>query len=80
MMIDASFFMRMDWKARREILISLTGLTDAEIIEMDPELKDLEKVLDGKSIEDKKKMLQGERKRLNRILNLYLVASKKTWI
>lgn len=64
MMIDAGFFMRMDWKARREILISLTGLTDAEIIEMDPELKDLEKVLDGKSIEDKKKMLLGERKKI----------------
>lgn len=64
MLIDAGFFMRMDWKARREILISLTGITDEEIIAMDPELKGLEKVLDGKTIDDKKKMLQGERKKI----------------
>lgn len=64
MLIDAGFFMRMDWKDRRDILISLTGLTDAEIIDMDPELKDLEKILDGKTIEEKKKMLQGEKKKV----------------
>lgn len=64
MMIDAAFFMRMEWKARRDILISLTGLTDEEIIAMDPELKELEKVLDGKTIDEKKSMLQGEKKKL----------------
>ncbi len=66
LMIDASFFMRTEWKQRREILINLTGLTDEEIINMDPELKELEKVLDGKTIDEKKKMLMGEKTNLKK--------------
>lgn len=64
MMTDASFFMRMNWKDRRDVLIGLTGLTDAEIISMDPELLELESVLEDKSIEDMKKILASRKKEL----------------
>lgn len=63
-MISAGFFMTLEWKNRRKYLISLTGLTDEEIIEMDPELKELETVLDGKSIDDAKKILASRKKKL----------------
>ncbi|MGX7025840.1 AAA family ATPase [Vagococcus hydrophili] len=63
-MTAAGFFMTLEWKNRRNYLISLTGLTDEEIIEMDPELKELESILDGKSIEDAKKILTSRKKKL----------------
>ncbi|MGX4686329.1 hypothetical protein JNUCC83_05435 [Vagococcus sp. JNUCC 83] len=64
LMISAGFFMQLDWKVRRQYLIGLTGLTDDEIIANDPELKELEKVLDGKSIEDIKKILASRKKKI----------------
>ncbi|MBE9390035.1 AAA family ATPase [Vagococcus salmoninarum] len=63
-LINLKYFMMMNWKERRQILISMTGLTDDEIIAKDPKLKELSAILSGKSIEDMKKILAGQKKEI----------------
>ena len=57
-------FMKLAWKTRRELLIELSGLTDEEIISSNQDLKDLMKVLDNHSVDDKKKILVGRKKQI----------------
>lgn len=64
MLSNSSFFMMMDWKKRREVLMSLTGLTDEEIIQADPELKELSAILDGHTIDEMKKILAAKKKEI----------------
>lgn len=64
MLSNSSFFMMMDWKKRREVLMSLTGLTDEEIIQADPELKELSTILDGHTIDEMKKILAAKKKEI----------------
>ena len=64
MLSNSSFFMMMDWKKRREVLMSLTGLTDEEIIQTDPELKELSAILDGHTIDEMKKILAAKKKEI----------------
>lgn len=61
---NSSFFMQLNWKKRREILINMTGLTDEEIIASDSELKEVSTILDGHSVEDMKKKLAGQKKQV----------------
>ncbi len=61
-LVNIKYFMMLPWKERREILISMTGLTDEQIIEGDEELKELTKILDGKTIDDMKKILLNRKK------------------
>lgn len=63
-LVNLKYFMMMNWKERRQILISMTGLTDDEIIAKDPKLKELSAILSGKSIEDMKKILAGQKKEI----------------
>lgn len=61
MLSNSSFFMSLNWKDRRETLIGLTGLTDEQIINSDPELKEINSFLEGHSIDEMKKILKGRK-------------------
>ncbi|WP_312779020.1 AAA family ATPase [Enterococcus sp.] len=62
MLFDSTFFMKMNWKNRREILVNMTGLSDEEIIAKDPALKAIEKVINEHTIDDYRKILASQKK------------------
>lgn len=66
MLFDSTFFMKLNWKDRREILVNMTGLSDKEIIAKDPELKVIEKIIKDHSIDDYRKILASQKKELKR--------------
>lgn len=66
MLFDSTFFMKMNWKNRREILVNMTGLSDEEIIAKDPALKAIEKVINEHSIDDYRKILASQKKEVKR--------------
>lgn len=66
MLFDSTYFMKMNWKNRREILVNMTGLTDEEIIAKDPELKGIEKIIKEYSIDDYRKVLASRKKEIKR--------------
>ena len=66
MLFDSTFFMKMNWKNRREILVNMTGLTDEEIIAKDPKLKDMETIIKEHSIDDYRKVLASRKKEIKR--------------
>lgn len=66
MLFDSTFFMKMNWKNRREILVNMTGLTDEEIIAKDPELKAIEKIIKEHTIDDYRKVLASRKKEIKR--------------
>lgn len=66
MLFDSTFFMKMNWKNRREILVNMTGLSDEEIIAKDPSLKAIEKVIKEHSIDDYRKILASQKKEVKR--------------
>lgn len=66
MLFDSTFFMKMNWKNRREILVNMTGLSDEEIIAKDLTLKAIEKVIKEHSIDDYRKILASQKKEVKR--------------
>ncbi len=55
------------WQERRNILLDACGdITDAEVIESSPELAGLPGILDGKSLDDRRKIIQESIRRLNK--------------
>ncbi|MDT2635482.1 hypothetical protein P7D52_07875 [Enterococcus dongliensis] len=61
MLSNSSFFMTLNWKDRRERLISLTDLTDEQIIKEDDELKEINEFIGDHSIDEMKKILKGQK-------------------
>ena len=61
MLSNSSFFMTSNWKERRERLISLTDLTDDQIINEDDELKEINDFIGDHSIDEMKKILKGQK-------------------
>jgi len=61
---DSGFFMRLDWKKRREILVSMTDVTDKFIIESDADLKELPEILGEHSVDDMRKVLASQKKEI----------------
>ncbi|MGJ0738942.1 AAA family ATPase [Enterococcus casseliflavus] len=66
MLFDSTFFMKMNWKNRREILVNMTGLTDEEVIAKDPALKAIEKIIKEHTIDDYRKVLASRKKEIKR--------------
>lgn len=62
MLSNSSFFMTLNWTNRREMLMALSGVTDETIIESNSDLQELQTILGERSIEDLKKILQGQKK------------------
>nr|DAT60361.1 MAG TPA: chromosome partition protein [Caudoviricetes sp.] len=61
MLSNSSFFMSLNWKDRRDRLISLTDLTDEQIIKEDYELKEINEFIGDHSIDEMKKILKGQK-------------------
>lgn len=60
---------RLHWEDRRRVLVDLIGdVTDDEVIAANRELKALPEVLDGRSAEDTKAILEASRRRINKEL------------
>ncbi|QAS52411.1 hypothetical protein HLI_09275 [Halobacillus litoralis] len=60
---------QLHWQKRREILLQIAGdVTDEEVIQTNPSLKKLLDFLDGRSIEDHKKVIAAKRKEINQEL------------
>lgn len=66
MLSNSSFFMSLNWKERREVLIGMTGLTDEEIISSDPDLKELPSILGDHSIDEARKIFAGQKKEVKK--------------
>ena len=66
MLFDSTFFMKMNWKNRREILVNMTGSSDEEIIAKDPALKAIEKIIKEHTIDDYRKILASQKKEVKR--------------
>jgi DNA repair exonuclease SbcCD ATPase subunit len=60
------FAERIHWQERRRILLETCGdISDADILTSSPELADLSDVLNGRSIEDHRKIVQAQRRKIN---------------
>lgn len=66
MLSNSSFFMSLNWKERREVLIGMTGLTNEEIINSDPDLEELPSILGAHSIEEARKIFAGQKKEVKK--------------
>lgn len=66
MLFDSTYFMKMPWKSRREVLVNLSGLSDEKIIAMDPELKELPEILGDYTIDDFRKILVSRKKEIKK--------------
>lgn len=64
------FNTQLHWEARRKILLEVCGdITDKEVIASEKALKDLPKILEGRSLEDHRKVIQSTRAEINRELD-----------
>jgi DNA repair exonuclease SbcCD ATPase subunit len=55
------------WKKRREMIVDVVGdITDDEVISSDPDLADVPKILDGKSVEDRMTIIAQGKKQINK--------------
>ncbi|QAS52834.1 AAA family ATPase [Halobacillus litoralis] len=60
---------QMHWTKRREILLKIAGrVSDKEVVKSNPKLETLLEILDGRSIEDHKKVIAAKRKEINQEL------------
>lgn len=67
MLTDPDYFAgKLDWKSRRNQLIEwFADVSDSDIISAHPNLKPLEQILDGRTVEDSQKCIQADRKKIN---------------
>lgn len=66
----AYFNTQLNKKERRDLLLEIAGdVTDQEVIENNKELHELESILDGRSIEEHKKIIAAKRKEINKNLD-----------
>lgn len=67
MLTDPDFFPgKMEWKDRRRMLMEVCGdVSDGEVIASDARLSSLESILQGRSVEDHRKVMAAKKTRLN---------------
>lgn len=60
------FNTQLHWQKRREILLEVCGdITYDDVIESDPELKELSSILEGRRVDDHKKVIAAKKKEVN---------------
>jgi chromosome segregation ATPase len=71
LLTSPSFFNeQLHWKDRRDLLLEVAGdVTDDEVLEKNKDLEKLAKVLNGRSIDDHKKVIAAKRKEINEELD-----------
>lgn len=67
MLTDPDYFAgKLDWKSRRNQLIEwFADVSDSDIILAHPNLKPLEQILNGRTVEESQKCIQADRKKIN---------------
>ncbi|MCT1577977.1 AAA family ATPase [Oceanobacillus kimchii] len=66
----AYFNTQLNKKERRDLLLEIAGnVTDQEVLDKNKELRELESILDGRSIEEHKKVIAAKRKEINKELD-----------
>jgi DNA repair exonuclease SbcCD ATPase subunit len=66
LLTDPRYFNSLHWEKRREIVFSVIGnVPDEEVINSDSALAGLNEILDGHSIDDKRKVIAERRKKIN---------------
>jgi len=66
---NVNHFINLHWRDQREILFQLVpDISDLEIIDANPELKSLAKILNGRKVEDLKEIYKEKNKRINKEL------------
>lgn len=62
----AHFAERLHWQERRQILLDICGdISDADVIASTSNLADLQKILDGHSLDDQRKIVQARKRKIN---------------
>ncbi len=71
LLTDVMYFnVGMDWKQRREILLKVVGdVSDTDVIASNKQLTDLASILNGRQVEDHKKVVAAKRKEINEKLD-----------
>ena len=60
------FAERLHWQERRQILLDICGdISDADVIASTSNLADLQKILDGHSLDDQRKIVQARKRKIN---------------
>lgn len=63
LLTNPAAFNSLDWTKRREVLLQLVdGVTDEEVIKKNEELVGLTKILDGRSVEEQKKIISAKKR------------------
>lgn len=66
---NVNHFINLHWRDQREILFQLVpDISDLEIIDANPELKSLAKILNGRKVEDLKEIYKDRNKKINKDL------------
>jgi len=66
LLTNPSAFVNLHWKDQRQLLLDICGdVRDADIIALNPDLVQLPAILDGKSCDDRKKIVMAQRKKIN---------------
>jgi len=66
LLTNPNAFVSLHWKDQRQLLLDICGdVRDADIIAVNPDLAQLPAILDGKSCDDRKKIVMGQRKKIN---------------
>src|SRR5690606_3291531 len=71
LLTDPTYFNEhLHWQDRRKLLLEVCGdVTDEEVIASDPQLKDLPQILQGRSLEDHRKVILARRTEINKELD-----------
>lgn len=67
MLTDPDYFAgKLDWKSRRNQLIEwFADVSDSDIVSAHPNLKPLEQILNGRTVEESQKCIQADRRKIN---------------
>ena len=66
LLTNPATFVSLPWKKQRELLVEICGdISDADIVTANPELAGLPAILSGKSCDDFKLVVMGQRKKIN---------------
>jgi len=66
LLTNPTAFVSLPWKKQRELLVEICGgISDADIVTANPELAGLPAILSGKSCDDFKLVIMGQRKKIN---------------
>lgn len=72
LLTNPAAFNNLHWQKQRDVLVSIAGdITDADVISKNESLKELTKILDGRSVEDQKKIIHSRKKEVKQDIDSF---------